>query len=70
LPDRLIWTLTATHVIVYSLPTTRGTGSLRYYNNAELLRELKIIRIELVEDFIVELMLAAKFPYPLPIVSL
>ena len=58
------------NVIVYSLPNTRGTGSLRYSNNAELLRELKIIRIELVEDFIVELMLAAKLPYPLPIVSL
>ena len=58
------------YVIVYSLPTTRGTGSLRYSNSAELLRELKIIRIELVEDFIVELMLAAKFPYSLPIVSL
>ena len=32
--------------------------------------ELEIIRTELVEDFIVELMLAAKFPYPLPTVSL
>ena len=62
--------LTAMHVIVYSLPTTRCTGSLRYSNNAEFLREFKIIRIELVEDFIVELMLAAKFPYSLPIVSL
>ena len=58
------------HVIVYSLPTMRCTGSLRYSNNAELLGELKIIRIELVEDLIVELMLAAKFPYPLPTVSL
>ena len=58
------------NVIVYSLPNTRGMGSLRYSNNAELLGELKIIRIELVEDLIVELMLAAKFPYPLPIVSL
>ena len=58
------------HMIVYSLPTVRGMGSLRYSNNAELLGELKIIRIELVEDLIVELMLAAKFPYPLPIVSL
>jgi len=58
------------HVIVYSLPTTRGMGSLRYSNNAEFLGELKIIRIELVEDFIVELMLAAKFPYSLPIVCL
>ena len=58
------------HVIVYSLPTTRGTGSLRYSNNIELLGELKIIRIELVEDFIVEPVLASKFPYPLPTVSL
>ena len=58
------------HMIVYSLPTVRGMGSLRYSNNIELLGELKIIRTELMEDFIVELMLAAKFPYPLPIVSL
>ena len=58
------------NVIVYSLPNTRGMGSLRYSNNAGILGELKIIRIELVEDFIVELMLAVKFPYPLPIVSL
>ena len=65
LPDRFIRTLTTMHVIVYSLPTTRGTGSLRYSNNAELLR-IKILRI----DFFVELMLAAKFPYPLPTVSL
>ena len=54
------------HVIVHSLPTTRGTRSLRYSNNAELLGELEIIKIELVEDFFVELMVAAKFPYPLP----
>ena len=53
-------------MIVYSLPTVRGTGSLRYSNSIEPLGELEIIRIELVEDFIVELMLAAKFPYPLP----
>ena len=46
----------------------RGTGSLRYSNNAELLIELKLL--ELVEDFFLELMLAAKFPYPLPTVSL
>ena len=48
----------------------RGTGSLGHSNNIEPFGELKIIRIELVEDFIVEPMLAAKFPYPLPIVSL
>ena len=70
LPDRFIRTLTTTHVIVYSLPTTRGMESLRHSNNIELFEELKIIRIELVKDFIVEPMLAAKFPYPLPTVSL
>ena len=31
------------HVIIHSLPTMRGTGSLRYSNNAELLRELKLL---------------------------
>ena len=40
-------------------------GSLRYSNNIEPLRELEVIRIELVEDFIVEPTLAAKFPHPL-----
>ena len=53
------------HMIVYSLPTARGTGSLRYSNSIEPLVELEIIRIDLVEDFIVEPMLAAKFPHPL-----
>ena len=53
------------HTIVYSLPASRGTGSLRYSNSIEPLRELEIVRIELVEDFIVEPMLAAKFPHPL-----
>ena len=52
-------------MIVYSLPTARGTGSLRYSNSIEPLRELEIVRIELVEDFIIELMLDAKFPHPL-----
>ena len=51
--------------IVYSLPTVRGTGSLRYSNSIEPLGELEIVRIELVEDFIVEQMLAAMFPHPL-----
>ena len=53
------------HMIVYSLPTARGMGSLRYSNSIEPLRELEIIRIELVKDFIVGPMLAAKFPYPI-----
>ena len=54
-------------MIVYSLPTVRGTGSLRYSNSIEPLGELEIIRIELVKDFIVVLMLAAKFPIPYPL---
>ena len=53
------------HMIVYSLPAARGMGSLRYSNSIELLGELEIVRIELVEDFIVEPMLAANFPHPL-----
>ena len=65
LPDRFTRTPTATHTIVYSLPTARSTGSLRYSNSIEPLGESEIDRIELVEDFIVEPMLAAKFPHPL-----
>ena len=53
------------HTVVCSLPTTRGMGSLRYSNSIEPLGELEFVRIELVEDFIVEPMLAAKFPHPL-----
>ena len=40
-------------------------GSLRYSNGIEPLGELEIVRIKLVEGFIVEPMLAAKFPHPL-----
>ena len=65
MPDRLTQTPTAMHTIVYSLPTVRGTGSLRYSNSIEPLGKLEIVRIELVEDFIVEPILAAKFPHPL-----
>ena len=64
-PDKFTQTPTAMHTIVYSLPASRGTGSLRYSNSIEPLGELEIVRIELVEDFIVEPMLAAKFPHPL-----
>ena len=64
MPDRLTWTPTAMHTIVYSLPAASGLGSLRYSNSIEPLGELEIVRIELVEDFIVEPMLAAKFPHP------
>ena len=53
------------HTIVYSLPATRGTGSLRYSNSLEPLGELEAVRIKLVEDFIDEPMLAAKFQHPL-----
>ena len=56
-------TLTATHVIVYSLLTTRGTGSLKHYRNVEPFEELKMIRIEPVKGFMVEPILAAKFSY-------
>ena len=56
-------------MIVYSLPTARGTGSLKT-RNVEPFEELKIIRIELVKGFIVEPILAAKFSYPLFVVYL
>ena len=59
MPDRFIQTFTIMHVTVYSLPTARGTGSLKHSRNVEL----KIIRIELVKGFIVEPILAAKFSY-------
>ena len=52
------------HMIVYSLQTARGTGSLRYSNSLEPLRELETVRIKLV-DFLDEPMRAAKFPHPL-----
>ena len=56
------------HMIVYSLPTTRGTGSLKYSRNVEPFEELKIIRIELAKSFIVEPILAVEFSYPLFVV--
>ena len=65
LPDKFTWTSTAMHTIVYSLPAGRGMGSLRYWNSLEPLGELETVRIKLVEDFIDEPMLAAKFPHPL-----
>ena len=65
LPDRFTRTPTAMYTIVYSLLAAKGMGSLRYSNSVEPLGELEIVRIELVEDFIVEPMLAAKFPHPL-----
>ena len=50
-------------MIVYSLPTTRGTGSLKHSRNVEPFKELKFNRLELVKGFIVEPMLTAKFSY-------
>ena len=38
-------------------------GSLRYSNSLKPLRELEILRIKLIVAFIVEPMLAAKFPH-------
>ena len=65
LPDKFTQTPTAMHTIVYSLPAERGMGSLRCSNILEPLGELETVRIKLVEDFIDEPMLAAKFPHPL-----
>ena len=55
-------------MIVYGLPTVRGTGSLKHSRNVEPFEELTIIKIELVKGFIVEPILAAKFSYPLFVV--
>ena len=44
-PDKFTWTPKAMHTIVYSLPASRGTGSLRYSNSLEPLRELETVRI-------------------------
>ena len=63
LPDRFIRTFTTMSVIVHSLPTTRGTGSLKHSKNIAPFEELKIIIVVLVEGFIIEPMLAAKFSY-------
>ena len=63
MPDRFIQTLAATLVIIHSLPTVRGTGSLKHSRNVEPFEELKIIRIELIKGFIVEPILAAEFSY-------
>ena len=59
-PDKFTRTPAAMHTIVYSL-----TGSLRYSNSLEPLRELETVRIRLVKDFIDEPMLVAKFSHPL-----
>ena len=56
-------------MIVYSLPTARGTGSLKHSRHVEPFKELKIIRIVLMKDFIVDPILVAKFSYPLFIVK-
>ena len=45
-PDKFTRTPTAMHTIVYSLPASRGTGSLRYSNSLEPLRELETVRIK------------------------
>ena len=40
-----------------------GTGDLSYPNNAEPFSELEMGKIELIDEFFVELIPAAKFPY-------
>ena len=67
---RFIQTLAAVHVIVHSLPTVRDTGSLKHSKNIEPFKELKTIKIVLMKGFIIEPMLAAKFPYLLFVVCL
>ena len=44
-PDKFTRTPTAMHRIVCSLPAWRGTGSLRYSNSLEPLRELETVGI-------------------------
>ena len=44
LPDRFIQTLTATHVIVYSLPTAKGTGNLKHPRNVGPSKESKSLK--------------------------
>ena len=41
LPDRLVQTPAATHVIVYGFPAVRGIGSLKHSKNIEPFRELR-----------------------------
>ena len=55
-------------MIVYSLPTLRGTGSLKHSRYVVPFEELKIIATELVKGFIFKPILAAKFSYPLFVV--
>ena len=64
-PDKFTRTPTAMHTIVYSLPASKGTGSLKYSNSLEPLRELETVRIKLVKDFIDEPIFVAKFAHPL-----
>ena len=61
--DKFTQTPAAMHMIVYSLPALRGTGSLRYSNSLEPLRELS--QNKLVKYFIDEPMFVAKFSHPL-----
>ena len=50
-------------MIVYSLRTGSGTGSLKHSRSVEPFKELQFNRLELVKGFIVEPILAAKFSY-------
>ena len=53
------------HTIVYSLPASRGTGSLRYSNSFRASQRVRNCQNKLVKDFIDEPMLVAKFSHPL-----
>ena len=57
LPDRFIWTLTAMHEIVYSLPSRRGTGSLKHPRNVGPSEESKSLewnwlRVSLLSQYL------------------
>ena len=52
---------TTVHVIAHSLPTARGTGSLKHPRNLGASEESK--SLGLIGGFIVEPILAAKFSY-------
>ena len=70
LPDRFSQTLNSYTCDYSQPPNHKRYGRLKIVQQCRASRGVKIIRIELVEDLFVELTLAAKFPYPLPTMSL
>ena len=57
LPDRFVQTLTAAHVIVWGLPTMRGTGSVKHPRNVGASEESKSLeqdwlRVSLLSQYL------------------